>query len=247
MTRGFRDESHLVPVFFGESAGGVEILARRRREATENVHLSHFGRDGFHVFVGVGAATTVVHAAFAKIPIRNGHVPAVGVIGRGAEEVACFVETQPPGVVGGIGHHLHVGAVGSEAVKRLAEVEAILAAEFSFKTRITHRPVHPVIETVVQVRGSSVGVERAEASEEYFFDVGLVVAIGILQKQHVRGLRDDEAAVGERQTRRDAQSLGEAGELVGLAVVVGVFADQNIVASTVGLALIGVVFGDKDK
>ena len=55
------------------------------RVTAKNVHLPHAGRDGFHVFVRVRSATAIVgsHARFSrKIAVRNGHVPAVGVVGR---------------------------------------------------------------------------------------------------------------------------------------------------------------------
>ena len=41
----------------------------------------------------------------------------------------------------------------------------------------------------------------------------------------------DHAAAGERDARRNAQVLGEDGELVGPAVAVGVFADANSIAT----------------
>ena len=51
-----------------------------------------------------------------------------------------------------------------------------------------------------------------------------------------------DAAVGEGEARRDAQLVGEDGELVGLAVAVGVLADDDAVAPLPrGLALVGVV------
>ena len=47
------------------------------------------------------------------------------------------------------------------------------------------------------------------AGAEDLLFVGLVVAVGIFQKEDVRRLRDDHAAIGEDQTRRDVEVVGE--------------------------------------
>ena len=58
---------------------------------------------------------------------------------------------------------------------------------------------------------------------------------------------DDDAAACEHEAGRDAQLVGEDGELVGLAVAVGVFADDDaVVALARRLQLVGVVDGDGD-
>ena len=67
-------------------------------------------------------------------------------------------------------------------------------------------------------------VAGAPAGEQHLAHVGHVVAVGVLEEQRVRRLVDDDAAVGEGQAGRDAQLVGEDGELVGLAVAVGVLA-----------------------
>jgi hypothetical protein len=87
-----------------------------------------------------------------------------------------------------------------------------------------------------------VGVARAEPGEERLALVGPAVAVGVLEEQHVRGLRDEEAAVDVAEARRDAQVLGEDGLLVGLAVAVGVLDDRDPVAPHApGLHLVRVV------
>ena len=75
------------------------------------------------------------------------------------------------------------------------------------------------------------GVAGAPAGEEDLADVGLVVAVGVLEEQRVGRLVDDHAAVGEGEAGRDAQLVGEDGELVGLAVAVGVLADLDPVVA----------------
>ena len=59
--------------------------------------------------------------------------------------------------------------------------------------------------------------------------VGLVVAVGVLQEHQVGSLSDEHAAVGEFKAGRTVQVAGEDGPLVGLAVAVRVFEDQELV------------------
>ena len=62
-----------------------------------------------------------------------------------------------------------------------------------------------------------------------------------------RRLMNDDAAVGERQARRDAQLVGEDGELVGHAVAVGVFADDDLVVALARrLHVVRIIDGDAD-
>ncbi len=62
-----------------------------------------------------------------------------------------------------------------------------------------------------------------------------------------RRLVDDHAAVGEGQAGGNAQLVGEDGELVGLAVAVGVLEnDDPVVALALGLHVVGVVDGHGD-
>ena len=49
--------------------------------------------------------------------------------------------------------------------------------------------VDPVVEPVAQVGRAGVGVARAEAGEEDLALVGLAVAVGVLEEEHVGGLR----------------------------------------------------------
>ena len=72
-------------------------------------------------------------------------------------------------------------------------------------------------------------VGRVEAGEDALADVGLVVAVGVLEEHQVGRLGDQDAAVGELEPGRAVQAVGEDGLLVGLAVAVGVFEDQELV------------------
>ncbi len=63
----------------------------------------------------------------------------------------------------------------------------------------------------------------------------------------MRRLRDDDAAVGEDEARRNVEVIGEDRELVGASVAVGVFEDADaIVAGLAAEQLVRIVdgFGD---
>jgi hypothetical protein len=70
-----------------------------------------------------------------------------------------------------------------------------------------------------------VGVIGAPAGEDDFFEVSFVVAIGVLQKEGVWGLVEEDAAVGEDEGGGDVELVGEDGDFVAFAVAVGVFED----------------------
>ena len=88
------------------------------------------------------------------------------------------------------------------------------------------------------------GIALSPARAQNLSFVGLVVAIGVLEEQNLRRLRDDHAAVGEHQAGRDIELVYEDGELVRAPVAVGVLEDANaIVAGIPGQWLVRVVEG----
>jgi len=121
---------------------------------------------------------------------------------------------------------LELGAVRAEAVATHREV-LLLAADFAGEAAVTDRAPEPIVVTVRKAAGLGMGIADAPAGHDDLTHVGLVVAVGILEEDEVRGLRDDHAAVGEDEARRDVELVREDRELVGLAVAVGVFADLD--------------------
>ena len=168
------------------------------------------------------------HAAGALGPGRGGDAAEEdrGVVGRAAEGVAGRVGAVTPGVVGELVEELELGAVGGEAVAAHREV-LLLAADLAGESAVADRAAEPVIVAVGEAARLRVGVSDAPAGHDDLTDVGLVVAVGVLEEDEVRGLGDDHAAVGEDEAGRDVELVGEDRELVGLAVAVGVFADLD--------------------
>ena len=60
-------------------------------------------------------------------------------------------------------------------------------------------------------------------------DVGAIVAVGVLEEHQVGHLRDVDAAVAQLDAGGHVQPVGKDRAAVGLAVVVGVFEDQDLV------------------
>ena len=78
------------------------------------------------------------------------------------------------------------------------------------------------------------GVAHVPPFEEHLTFVGLIVAVGVAQEQRLAALDHDESSVGVAEACRDGEFVGEDGELVCLAIAVGVLADFNPVASFAG-------------
>ena len=108
--------------------------------------------------------------------------------------------------------------------------ESALAADGAVETRVADRLIDPAVEAEPHVARTGVRVAGPPAGEQDLADVGLVVAVGVLEEERVGGLGDDQAAVDVDHAGGDAQLVGEDRELVGLAVAVGILADLDPVA-----------------
>ena len=95
MPRWLRYKRNLIPILLRESTGRIEIVPSSSRKPTEYIHLPYFGRNGFHVFMGVGTAAAIFAQmrCSMKILVRNSHIPTVRIIGCRAENIAGFGKT----------------------------------------------------------------------------------------------------------------------------------------------------------
>ena len=176
-----------------------------------------------------------------EIAIRNAEIEGRIVIGGGGEELEVFAHPDTPGVVVGRSQKFQHAAIGLEAEHPCAEAQR-LATDFTPETAVSHGAVDPTIQAPVQIARPGMGVMRAPSREQHTAFGGDSGARSILQKKHVRGLRDDHPTVGENHAGGDAEFVGENGEFVRHAGAFGVFANRDaIVALTGRLQLIGVV------
>ena len=74
-----------------------------------------------------------------------------------------------------------------------------------------------------------VRVGRVETADHPLADVGLVVAVGVLEQHQVGSLGDQHALGHDLEAGRAVEMIGEGRLLVGLAVAVGVLEDQDLV------------------
>ena len=93
-------------------------------------------------------------------------------------------------------------AVRLETIGALGETLPF-AAYGAIESRVANAAVEPVIDSVVQVVGLSVGIANPPPGDNIVSHVGFVVAIGVLQKQKARRLRNDQAAVGKDEAGGD--------------------------------------------
>ena len=212
----------------GQLGGVDEGRAGGGGVAAHDVDLTEVGGDRMGLVDDVDLLGR--HAAGALSPRGRGDAAEEdrGVVGGTTEGVAGGVGAIAPCVVRELVEKLESGAVRGEAIAAHGEV-LLLAADLAGETAVADRATEPVVVTVGEAAGLGVGVADAPAGQHDLTDVGLVVAVGILEEDEVRGLSDDHAAVHEDEARRDVEMVGEDRELVGLAVAVGVFADLDAV------------------
>ena len=125
---------------------------------------------------------------------------------------------------------LDVRAVRSEAKYAHAEV-LLLTVDRTVESRVADRTVNPVVKTVAKVARASVRVTYTPTGEEHFANIGLVVAICVLEEIKVWRMRENHAAAGEGHRSRYVEAFSEDGELVGPAVAISVFANLDAVVA----------------
>ena len=74
-----------------------------------------------------------------------------------------------------------------------------------------------------------VSVRRVESAQHPHTDIGLVIAVGVLEKHQVGGLRDQHSSVIQLEAGRTVKVVGEDGFLVRAAIAIGVLEDEDLV------------------
>ena len=98
----------------------------------------------------------------------------------------------------------------------------LFATDGAAEARVAHHAVDPAVEAPGEVARSGVGVACAPAPEQHLPLVGPAVAVGVLEREDMRRLGHDQAAVVGQHARGDRELLGVHVAAVGLAVAVGV-------------------------
>ncbi len=250
--RGFGDEGDAVPVGPRERARRVELVPGRGGVAAVHVDLADVRRDEVRrielrrALVSQPAGRTSADAQpvhTLEVPVGDRDVEAGVVVGRRSEDVERLGEAESPRVVGRPGHELEAGSIGPEPVHTLRELHRS-AVHLTGETGVAHRAPDVVVGAVEQVRRAGVAVADPPARAQHRAAVGLVVAVGVLEQEHVRGGGDDDAPLHEDEARGEVESLGEDGPLVGASVAVGVLENRDAVGARVAVQHeVGVVDG----
>ena len=210
VARRLADEGGAVPVFLWIGPRGVEPVAGRGGEPAVMVDLTDGDRlvrsgslrSQFHL----GAAGDTgergrTPAADAFIDaIRERHVFAGIAVGRRTKEQTLLAEAESPGVVVGAAEKFELRPVGFEPEEPGPEPQ-LLAPDLAFESRVADDAIHPAIEAPGEVARAGVRVASAPATEEHLSQVGLAVAVGVFEEEHVRGLRHDQATVVGQHAR----------------------------------------------
>ena len=123
---------------------------------------------------------------------------------------------------------LQLRSICGETVAALGEPLA-LAADLAIKTTVAHGASQPVVIAIGKIAGLRVRIADTPTRHDHLADIRMIATGAILQEQKVRRLGYDDTAVGEGEARGDVKMIGENRELVGLAVAVGIFADDDFV------------------
>ena len=136
-------------------------------------------------------------------------------------------------------------------MRKSAQVKSIVlavAALTSTGVEDAVEAVEPAVGPPGQRVGQLVRVGPAEAGDDDLRLVGRLAVGAFLAEEDVGRVGDPDAAVADGDARGDVQPLGKDGELVGLAVAVGVFEDLDAVAARPGAnARIFEALGDPDR
>ena len=228
-------ELHAVPVFLRKAARRVNRAAGARGVAPVIIHLANLVGDRIKALAVRDGCQHAGGPAVDRfvIAIRNGHVHARIAVRRRAKDEIILGNAQAPRIVVAGTDELQLRAVGLETKDALPEPNFI-PADGPAKTRIAHRAPNPIVETVTQIACGGMCVAHAPAGKEHTPFVRLVIAVGVLEEFRLSGVNDDDTAVGENKSGRDAQFVGENREFVGAPVAVGVLANLDSIMPLAG-------------
>ena len=237
------DEGRAVPIVLRVAAGGIERVSCRRGKVLVMIYLPDVRRDR----VETGGLRARVETLRRPAPYRfvvavgHRHIDTRIPVGGRAEDDTLLAEAHAPGVVVGVANELASRPIRFEPVE--ASGEALLFSPyFSVEARVADDSPDPIIEAPVHIARPRVGVACRPAAEENLSFIRPVIAICVAQEEGVGRLVDKEASSGEAEARRDAQLVGEDGELICPAVSICIFADPDPVFSlALGLDLVGIV------
>ncbi len=148
----------------------------------------------------------------------------------GGERLAPVVENVSPRIAQTAGEDFQLHRLGPE-LPDAAAVEAAhavgrldVAVDVDRLVEVQHSVVAPTkrVQNVVRVLG-------AEARQHDAADVGLAVAVGVLEVQQFGAVGHVDAAVARLDAGGNQQTVGKDGGLLGAAVAVGVVEHQNLI------------------
>ena len=158
------------------------------------------------------------------------------------EGLAPAIEDVAPRVAAGAGaeesQFLGAGIVLVDAAVEITN-ETVLGFDLGMEED-AFLEVDPTAGTTTPGADRVVAVFNAEAGEGELLEVGNIVAVGVFEKEDIRGLANVASAVGEFDSGGEVESLREDGRLIGSAIVVGVFENDDLVVGGIARFELGV-------
>ena len=148
----------------------------------------------------------------------------------GSEGLTVVVEDETPGIDEAFVENFGLLGFGSEVPSATAHeaTHAVRGLEVAVNVNRLAEVEH-AIRAVLESVDNMVGVLGAKAGENRAAFVGNEVAVGVLKKEDLGGIGNIGPAVPWDDTGGDMKVVCEDGALVGNAIAVGIFEDENFV------------------
>src|SRR4051812_18530642 len=98
-------------------------------------------------------------------------------------------------------------AIWVETIETCAKFNFV-TRDFAVEAGVSDDSINAIVQAVLKIAGPGMRVASSPAGEQNFANVGLVIAISVLQEKRVRRLVDDQATVRKREARGNAQLVG---------------------------------------
>ena len=137
--------------------------------------------------------------------------------------------------------------IDCESPKALAESLLSLAVDHGSRIVVALHSPDPVVESQLEIANAPVSVSHPPAGDKFLLEIGDIIPVDVLQKEGLGSVLDQGPASDRCDRCGNAHALGKDGELIGLAVPVGIFADANAVATCPErLEFVGIIDGFAD-
>src|SRR5688572_3740451 len=102
----------------------------------------------------------------------------MGIVGRGSKNGIVLGNAQSPCIIAGAGQEFKIAKIPIETIDPLSKLE-VFTKNLPLKTRVAHYSVYFIVDSVLQIGGTRMGIECTPTIYYNFPDVCLVVPVRI--------------------------------------------------------------------